>query len=249
MAKTSAKSKGYRKQKKSKPFLTKGEAIGAAIILVVFIIAFIFFTNDDLLFRIFPDGNLAASDVKEGDVVAYVRNDMKTRFVKIGEANEMDGYTRTTSMNNRNVPISYTYEPEDENATVKYVTISGSAVEAKQLLDSYLATMTGMGVEAVFTDTIETTIDGHNAYVFSYTNNFYSADQDENAVEGEDTTDKPSNVYQQNCNAYIDIDGVHTFCLHISNVGKDESFYLPEDQVLDYTLSFTDCFTLVPVQG
>lgn len=249
MAKTSAKSKGYRKQKQKKPFLTKKEMIAAIVIVVIFIAAMIVVLNDDVLFYIFPDGNLAARDVREGDIVSVASKDLKTRFVKIGEIGELDGFTCTPSLSNLNVPTSYSFAPDDEGSNVAYVTVSGSAVNAEVLPTSYRDTMAGLGATVEFTDVVETTVQDHKAYVFSYTNSYYDSSRDadaDGAEASEASEEKPANTFQQNFSAYIDADGSHTLCLHITCLQEDADHFLPAEDILDYTLQYTNCFTMIP---
>lgn len=243
MAKNTAKGKGYRKTKAKKPFLTKGEMIGAIIILVVFVIALIFILNDDLLFKVFPDGNLAGSDVKEGDIVAYADNSMKTRFVKIGEAGEIEGFTRTTARSKTNVPTSYTFTPDDETSSVAYVSVGGSAVKASELPNTYRETFGSIGANVEFTDTIEGTIQDKPAYIFAYTHDYYSEGKAETAepAEGEE---RASNIFEQSFSAFVDVDGKHTLTLHIICQYDDGDHYIPAEQVEEYVMSYTDCFTL-----
>lgn len=244
MAKNSAKSKGYRKTKQKKPFLTKGELIGAIVILVVFVIALACVLNEDILFTIFPDGNLAGSQVKDGDIATYADQKIKTRFVKIGEIGELDGYTCKTSFNKSNVPTSYTFNPEAEDSTVSYVTVSGSAMKAAELPQNYLNTITGMGASIEATEVVESTIQDHPAYIYSYISEFYDAASDPNAeaTEGEE---HENNVFRQNFTAYVDVDGTHTMCLHINCEYPDASGYLPADQVEEFTKSFAGSFTII----
>lgn len=245
MAKKTAKSKGYRKTKEKKPFLTKKEMIAAIVILVIFAFAMILVLNDDMLFYIFPDGNLAGRDIKDGQIATYADLSMKTRFVKIGDAGELEGFTRTTSFSNAGVPTSYTFTPDDEASNVTYASVSGSAVEAAKLPETYRETLSGLGASVNFTDTVETTIDGHTAYVYGYVNEYYDAKLDPDAA-GEDTEDAehPANVFEQTLSAYIDCDGKHTVCFHVTYHFDDGEQYIPDDKIEETVLSYAGSFTI-----
>ena len=66
------------------------------------------------------------------------------------------------------------------------------------------------------------------------------------AEDTESSADPASNVYCQNLSVYVRVDDEgHTIAMHISRTGDDDSFYMPEDQYLDYALKYTDAFTVV----
>lgn len=66
------------------------------------------------------------------------------------------------------------------------------------------------------------------------------------AEDTESSADPASNVYCQNLSVYVHVDDEgHTIAMHISRTGDDDSFYMPEDQYLDYALKYTDAFTVV----
>lgn len=65
-------------------------------------------------------------------------------------------------------------------------------------------------------------------------------------AEGEAEEPKPeSNVYQQNLSCYVQFDDSHSLCLHVYRSGEDDSFYLTDDQIVDYVLNYTNAFTMV----
>ena len=104
MAKQSAKSKGYRKTVKKKPFLTKKEIIELVVIVAVIVVGIVLFN----LF--YDDGYLRASDVQPGDVVSYVSRDIGSRYVKVATANELPGFSyEQPDMSENAAPSFLTY--------------------------------------------------------------------------------------------------------------------------------------------
>ena len=284
MAKKSAANKGYRKTEKKKPFLTKKEIIELIIIVAVIALAIVLFN----LF--YDDGFIGAKDVQSGDIVSYGSAKIKNRYFKVGEANELDGFTLTENRSENSGLINYTYTPDQETDHINNITLAGSHVDAETLTDSIIAY--NSSIDSIETsEKIATTIQDHDAFVFGYTYDYYdsslAADVSDNAeaaapVETEapaddaaaETTEAPaddaaaenteapaddaaaedteasadpaSNVYCQNLSVYVRVDDEgHTIAMHISRTGDDDSFYMPEDQYLDYALKYTDAFTVV----
>ena len=272
MAKKSAANKGYRKTEKKKPFLTKKEIIELIIIVAVIALAIVLFN----LF--YDDGFIGAKDVQSGDIVSYGSAKIKNRYFKVGEANELNGFTLTENRSENSGLINYTYTPDQETDHINNITLAGSHVDAETLTDSIIAY--NSSIDSIETsEKIATTIQDHDAFVFGYTYDYYdsslAADVSDNAeaaapVETEapaddaatETTEAPaddaaaedteasadpaSNVYCQNLSVYVRVDDEgHTIAMHISRTGDDDSFYMPEDQYLDYALKYTDAFTVV----
>ncbi len=65
----------------------------------------------------------------------------------------------------------------------------------------------------------------------------------------ENTEEKAPNSFSQNLSCYVAVGDSRTLCFHIYLKGEDESFYIPEDQIVDYVLSYTDAFSLVPQES
>lgn len=272
MAKKSAANKGYRKTEKKKPFLTKKEIIELIIIVAVIALAIVLFN----LF--YDDGFIGAKDVQSGDIVSYGSAKIKNRYFKVGEANELDGFTLTENRSENSGLINYTYTPDQETDHINNITLAGSHVDAETLTDSIIAY--NSSIDSIETsEKIATTIQDHDAFVFGYTYDYYDsslaadvsdnaeaaapveteAPADDSTVEdteapaddaaAEDTetsADPASNVYCQNLSVYVRVDDEgHTIAMHISRTGDDDSFYMPEDQYLDYALKYTDAFTVV----
>ena len=88
MAKKNAKSKGYRKTIKKKPFLTKKEIIELIVILAVILLGVV-------LFNIFyDDGFVKAHDLQANDIVSFASTDLRDRYKKVAVANELEGFTK-----------------------------------------------------------------------------------------------------------------------------------------------------------
>ena len=269
MAKKTAAQKGYRKTTKKKPFLTKKELIALIIILVVVIGGFILIQN-------LPDGFIGEKDIQPGDVIAYAANNNKTRFLKLADANELEGFTRVNSAEGVASLPTYTYTPDDENSNITSVTLTGSAVEAGQLSDSILAYFTNADSTSHSTEKMPATVQGHDAYVFAYSYAYYDenkaaeAPAEEEAVEetveeaaeapAEEAAEAPAeeaveeaaeeaaeepNTYVQSMTMNVDIDGTHTVALHIYLNGDDDSFFIPDEEILDYVMPYAEAFTIV----
>ena len=301
MAKKSAASKGYRKNVKRKPFLTKKEIIELIVIIVVIVLAVVAFNI------FYDDGTIEASEVQSGDIVSYGSSKIKTRYFKVGEANELEGFTRTDSTSDSSAIISYSYTPDEETDNISEITLSGSIVEASQLVDNILDYEQSLGVEIA--DKVQTTIQGHDAYVIGYTYDYYSEDlaaetetdetveageaeaaetaeaetaeveateapdvteeaavestvepteatdeesteetteetAEETTEEGEESEEQPSNVFGQVISVYVHVDDSHTLAMHITRNGDDDSFYMPQEDYLDYAMKYVDAFTV-----
>jgi len=246
MAKKSAMSKGYRKTVKKKPFLTKKEIIELIVIVAVILLGII-------LFNIFyDDGFIKANDVQQGDIVAYASTDLRDRYFKVGTIGELEGYTLDERAEDAAPIESYIFTPEGEADNVTSVAVSGSFVNAETLAATTLSYMSG--IESAHSEILETTIQDHAAYVFSYNYSEYDATygaEETEAVEAEaeaaeaETDEEPAhNKFSQNLTAYIEVDDAHTLCLHIYRKGGDESFYLADEQIVDYVQQFSSAFTL-----
>ena len=150
MAKKSATSKGYRKQASKKPFLSKKEIVILCVIAAAVLIGFIVLLNYD-------DGALKLADgalVTEGDnwlIVngTYGRNN--ARYFKVGEAGEIEGYTRAAQASQNSVyTFQYVYTPEVENGVNSIGIDVYPAVTAQSLAEYYAAllpSLSGMEYE------------------------------------------------------------------------------------------------------
>ena len=158
--KSSAASKGYRKTVKKKPFLTKKEIIALIIIVAVIVLAVVLF---NLLYNPF----ISAKDVKDDDIITFASANTKDRYVRLGTVTDLDGYTRE-STNSVDSPVGRnTYTPVDENDPLEYFSVSATVVTPQSMMD-YMASF-----YEPYKDSsgaiIETEVNGHTAYICSYT--------------------------------------------------------------------------------
>jgi hypothetical protein len=247
MAKKSAMSKGYRKTVKKKPFLSKKEIIELIVIVAVILLGII-------LFNVFyDDGFIKADAVQQGDIVAYASSDLRDRYFKVGTIGEMEGYTLNERAEGAAPIEGYVFTPDGEADHVTSFSVSGSFVGAEMLASTTQSYMSD--IDSTFSAIEQTTIQDHDAYVFSYNYSEYDATLDAEATEeaateeaAAETEEEPAhNKFSQNLTAYVEVDEGHTLCLHIYRKGEDESFYLADDQIVDYVQQFSSSFTL-PVE-
>lgn len=286
MAKKSAASKGYRKTVKKKPFLSKKEIIALVIIVAAIVLGIVLFN----LF--YDDGYLGEKDVQPGDILTFANSDVRSRYAKLGTANELEGFTLEAKGNDSNAVVNYNYTPDAPVDHIDAVSLNGSFIPASELADSTIGYMEAYSAESEIevSEKMEAEIQGRPAYIFSYSNNYYDASKDPDAeaetsatgdagdaaevaaepsaeagdaseapaaeateapaeADAEAEAQKPSNVYSQNLSCYIAVDEEHTLCLHVYRTGEDASFYLPDDQVVDYVLQYADAFTLVEAEA
>ena len=131
MAKKSAKSKGYRKTITKKPYLGKKDIIWLCVIVALLAVgAFFLFRYDDGALKVQDGAVLADGDnwlIADG---SNVRG--RSRYYKLGEIGEVEGYAREkgTALTDVNIPqYSFTAEAEGGVETLN-VTCSHNAAEA-----------------------------------------------------------------------------------------------------------------------
>ena len=165
-AKTSARSKGYRKTVQKKPFLTKKEIIILVAIVVVIALAILLFNllyDDGSLDMV--DGAPQAENIENSLLTSEVNGDV-TKYFKVGEAGQIAGYTRErTPGYDENVPTYY-YYPEDEASPLDSIRISGGRETAAELavnaVNNYALNPTYLGTAP--NGLQETEIDGRQVY-------------------------------------------------------------------------------------
>lgn len=257
MAKQSAKSKGYRKTVQKKPFLTNKEIIELVAIIAVIVLAVV-------LFNVFyDDGLVRAGDVRPEDVVSTASQDAGGRYRKVAVANDIPGFTRSEPGEADGPKLLHNYDPDEEGGPVTGLSLSASYIPAARQYDRSLTSTTMADV--TYSDVQQTSVSGHDAYVFAYTYDYYSedlaaeneaetaedeaeaaeAETDVAEADAESTVDTPaSNSYNQAVCLYVDVDG-YSLCFHVYRTGADESVYLPDDELVDFVLGYTDAFTIV----
>ena len=158
MAKKSAKSKGFRKQQTKKPYLTKREvAILCALVVLLIIGAVIAATYSDGALKV-KDGLVADA----GDnwlIVNGSGTPGRARYFKVGEAADIEGYSRTNNpLADANVP-QYIYTPEAEDAGINSLSITVSHNNAKALSE-YVSKAMGAMTGTEITDPAEAEANG-----------------------------------------------------------------------------------------
>ena len=201
-AKTSARSKGYRKTVQKKPFLTKKEIIILVAIVVVIALAILLFNllyDDGSLDMV--DGAPQAENIENSLLTSEVNGDV-TKYFKVGEAGQIAGYTRErTPGYDENVPTYY-YYPEDEASPLDSIRISGGRETAAELavnaVNNYALNPTYLGTAP--NGLQETEIDGRQVYyVVSHLE--YVDTTAEAADETADTVDETADTVEETADA------------------------------------------------
>lgn len=171
--KSSAASKGYRKTVKKKPFLTKKEIIALIVIVAVIVLAVV-------LFNVLYNPYISAKDVQSDDIITYATASTKDKYVRLGSVTDLDGYTRESTISTETPVGVNTYTPVDENSSMTNFTVSGAVVSPASMID-YMYAFYKPYADSVG-EIIETEVDGHTAYICSFTMSEYV---DEDAAETE----------------------------------------------------------------
>ena len=134
-AKTSARSKGYRKTVQKKPFLTKKEIIALVAIVVAIALAILLFN------LLYDDGSLDVVDGAvqtenfDNSVIVQDHIGDETKYFKVAEVGELDGYTREREENSANANLAtFVYTPEDETSPIDYIRISSGSYPPDELI-------------------------------------------------------------------------------------------------------------------
>ena len=134
-AKTSARSKGYRKTVQKKPFLTKKEIIALVAIVAVIALAILLFN------LLYDDGSLDVVDgvvqTENFDNSVIVQDHIgdETKYFKVAEVGELEGYTREREENSANANLAtFVYTPEDETSPIDYIRISSGSYPPDELI-------------------------------------------------------------------------------------------------------------------
>ena len=167
-----------------------------------------------------------------------VMNDADT--LRLCEVTVPDGYSVSDTENGSGM-YDYFLTPEDPESNVEYVCVSGSDRTAVEKLDSLRNTVNDLGNDVRMTDPTETEVQGHKAYIVSYTDSYYDAAVDPDAKIGEAVDTQQPNRFEQVFNAYIDADGMHSVCLRVKCVSDSADAFVPDEDVAACTLSFADC--------
>ncbi len=186
-AKTSARSKGYRKTVQKKPFLTKKEIIALVAIVAAIALAILLFN------LIYDDGSL---DVVDGvvqtenfdnSVIAQDHIGDETKYFKVAEVGELEGYTREREENSANANLAtFVYTPEDETSPIDYIRISSGSYPPAELIERsvYNYTINGIPVEAQ--GSLE--LDGRDVNYMISSAEYIAADETATDATATDTT-------------------------------------------------------------
>ena len=250
--KKSAMQKGFRKQTKEKPFLSKKEIYALIIIVAAVILGFVLFNY------VYDDGFLSARQVEENDLVTYASTDNRGRYKKLAEVGQKEGYVRSTTATEDSPIGTFVFEPEEDSALESF-TVGASFVNNESLTSSFVVFAEEAGVEIM--EPIETTVNGRPAQLFAYEASWYSTEKDAAAGnEGEaeapvdaegaaeavaesesmEVTEPADNTFEQHISAYINYNDTHTVILQANLTGEDDSFYMPHEECEAYLLQFAD---------
>lgn len=172
--KTSAASKGYRKNVKKKPFLTKKEIIALIVIVAVIVLAVV-------LFNVLYNPYISPKDVQSDDIITYASATTKDKYVRLGSVTGLDGYTRESSISTESPVGSNSYTPVDESSPMTYFSVSGAVVSPASMID-YMYSYYKPFADSIG-EVIETEVNGHTAYICSFTMSEYV--EEEAAEDGE----------------------------------------------------------------
>ena len=168
MAKKSAKSKGFRRQNAKKPYLSKRDIVTLCVIVALLAVGAFF------LFR-YDDGALKVRDgavVTEGDNWLIVDGSNvrgRSRYFKLGEVGELDGYTRSQRpiVTDVNVP-QYVYTPEAEDGAGLEITVTTGHSPAGKLADYTLSRLQAEG-NAAMSELQSAEMAGREMHYYTYT--------------------------------------------------------------------------------
>lgn len=234
MAKNTATSKGYRRQEKKKPFLTKKELIALIIIVAVLVAAF-------LIINWYPTRNfLRAREVGATDITAYARSEQNEKlndfFVKLGEIQEYEGYTmETTGAGGANK--TFRFYPNEES-DIEYFEVRGGTGSAELLLNSIYGAETET---QPFYDSVETTLNGLTAYVYGYSSSRYEGPETDAAADG---TEPEPNYFYQSIGAYLAHNDKSAISMHVVLEGDNAGILVAEEDMVEFITPFADAFTV-----
>lgn len=229
MAKKSAASKGYRKVKKAKPFLTVKEIIILAVIIAAIVLGFI------LINAIPKLGTIPARKVQSTDIVSRANIEAKNRYKVVGTINKLEGYTHESSTSPDSPVGEHTFTPEDEGSSLSALRVRGAIWDAAAMSETVLASVKELTPDEVTETPIEATINGSTAYIFTT--------RDGVTEESEDA-DAEAASYEQNIYCYINAAGEYSISMTANLRGEDTSFYIPDDQLVEYMNQFAGVFNI-----
>ena len=237
MAKKTAASKGYRKVKKAKPFLTKNEIIALVVIVIVIAIGAV------IINQLPKKGTIPASKVAEGDIIAIANTDVDHRYKKVGTIGSLEGYTLETTTSVENPTGGYRFIPEDEDSDIEYVRVGGAIWSADKMMGSVMPSIQTIGTSDYSAEPVETTIAGNRAFVCTARSSKYDETKaPAAAAEGAETAEQPHNSFSQFIYPYTDsIDG-YSISLTCTLEGDDASVYVADEDLTAFLEQFEGAF-------
>lgn len=271
MAKKSAMSKGYRKTVKKKPFLTKKEIIELVVILAVILLGVVLFNifYDDGFIKekdvqtgdvvSYASSNLRDRYMKlaeirelEGFTLADRGEDDTVISAYTFNSNDNQNNIESISVNGSFVSAQSLVDTtmaymsgltEDSNVTaVQETTIQG--YDALVFAYTYGEYDENYGVEATEEAPAEETAEAAGEEPAEETAEAAEAEPAEETADNAEE-EPADNKFTQAISTYIAVDDSHSLCFHIYRRGGDESFYLAEDELVDFIQPYTAAFELV----
>lgn len=273
MAKKSAMSKGYRKTVKKKPFLTKKEIIELIVILAVILLGVVLFNifYDDGFIKEneVQTGDVvsyASSNLRDRYMkIAEIRELEGFTLAERGEdSTVISAYTFNSDDNQDNiesiavngsfvsaqtlVDTTMAYMSgltEDSNVSaVQETTIQG--YDALVFAYTYGEYDEDYGVETTEEAPAEETVDAAEETAEAAEEAADATEEAPAEETAEAAEEEPAdNKFTQAISTYIAVDDSHSLCFHIYRKGGDESFYLAEDELVDFIQPYTATFELV----
>lgn len=229
MAKKSAKSKGYRKTVKKRPYLTKKEITITVAIVAIIVLGLILFN------LLYDDGSLkVVNGVAQAQGDSLIINEgtsRSPRYFKVGQLADIDGYSKESEpiTSDDNV-LKYTYTPAGESA-IERVSVYAYGFSAQTFADATLASYSSADyVTCSEMQTLES--NGHDVCYFIYRSvpvveeSTGEDDAEEEAAEPLDTT------CVQSLSAYVSV-GDRCINIIVRNEAETEEGFVDDSELTD----------------
>ena len=177
--------------------------------------------------------NSFIQDVAEGDITSYAANEdggrIKEYYVKLGEINEIEGYTMEIEPLGDSENLNYCFYPVEES-NIDHFEVRGSFGLAERQVELIY---TIESEEILFSDVYETNIHGLPAYVYAYTA------ASEEVIDGYE-----KDTLIQNISAYLDYSETHSIAIHVYIEGEDDSSFIAEEDMVEFITPFVEAITV-----
>ena len=187
-AKTSARSKGYRKTVKQEPFLSKKEIFALVAVVVLIALAIILFNllYDDGSLDV-VDGVVQAENIDNSIITMGTVND-QAKYFKVAEVGNIDGYTRERIEGSSDANLSaFEFIPEDEAAPIDTIYMTGSFGTPDSTIDNDMLYYSMSGITVDAPATLE--VDGRSVEYFVSTVEIPAEEEAEDTAQASDGTD------------------------------------------------------------